>query len=88
MMLYTWFNIFNLADFLSTDLTSRTYSLNLDGIGLVRIHVTKGNLVSITYAGILLSINMNGANPFEFEDHAVYLDENDDVWLGIKADET
>lgn len=82
-MNYTWFLIFNLADFLTTDLGSKTYTLNLDGVGEKDILVTSGNLVSITYEGIVLSINLNTKNPFEFEDHAVYVDNNDDVYLGI-----
>lgn len=80
---YTWFLIFNLAEFIATDLGSKTYTLNLDGVGEKDILVTSGNLVSITYEGIVLSINLNTKNPFEFEDHAVYVDDNDDVYLGI-----
>lgn len=82
-MNYTWFLIFNLSEFLVTDLGSKTYTLNLDGIGEKDILVTSGNLVSITYDGIMLSIDLNSKSPFEFEDHAVYVDANDDVYLGI-----
>lgn len=82
-MNYTWFLIFNLAEFISLDLGSKTYTLNLDGVGEKDILVTSGNLVSITYDGIVLSINLNTKNPFEFEDHAIYVDDNDDVYLGI-----
>jgi hypothetical protein len=45
--------------------------------------VTKGNRISLTYEGIFLTLGMNDDNPFEFEDHAVFIDDNLDVWLGI-----
>ena len=82
-MIYTWFKIFNEGDFEAANLVSRTYSVNLEDIGQKDILVTKGNLISMTYEGVMLSLDMNGANPFEFEGFAIYRDENDDVWLGI-----
>ena len=82
-MIYTWFKIFNEGEFEASNLVSRTYTVNLEDIGQKDILVTKGNLVSMTYEGVMLSLDMNDANPFEFEGLAIYRDENDDVWLGI-----
>lgn len=82
-MTYTWYKIFNLVDFTALDLVSKEYVLNLEGIGQKSILVLKGNETSIQYNGVTLTINLNEKNPFEFDDHAVYLDENNDVHLGI-----
>jgi len=82
MSVYNWYEIFNLDEFEEEDLVSKTYQLTLSGIGLKEILVTKGNNTSIVYDDVFLSINMNDKNPFEFEDHAVYLDSENNVWLG------
>lgn len=78
-----WFKIFNLVEFNATGLVSRSFTYNLTGKGIKTFLVTKGNLVSITHEGIMLSIGLNEKNPFEFEGHAIYLDENDDVFWGF-----
>ena len=80
---YIWYCIFNLQTFEETGLYSRTITLNLDGLGLKDILITKANLTSITYEGVMLPIEMNNHNPFEFDGYAVYIDDVDDVWLGI-----
>lgn len=86
---YNWFLIFNLASFEATGLISRTYTVDLLNIGTKDVLVTKGNLVSLTYDGIMLSLNLLGANPFEMDGHACYLDDNGNVWLGTPVtDET
>lgn len=86
--MYTWYFIFNYDDFIALGLVSRTYDLILDGIGAKSVLVTKGNLVGITYEGVFLPLNLNDKNPFEMDGHAIYVDENDNVWLGIEvADE-
>ena len=87
-MVFTWFKIFNLTLFTATGLVSRKITLELEGLGAKDFLITKGNLTSILFDGVFLSINMNDQNPFIFEGFAVYLDDNDDVWLGIEVDET
>lgn len=82
-MNYNWFKIFNLTEFQASNLYSRAYTLNLAGVGLKTILATQGKTVSITYEGVILSINLNGKNPFQFEGLAVYLSEAQDVYLGI-----
>lgn len=86
-MEYNWFKIFNLTDFNALDLTSKEYVLNLEGIGQKSILVTKGKTVSLTYEGIMLAIELNNKNPFEFDDHAIYLDDSNDVYLGLPVEE-
>lgn len=85
-MIYNWFKVFNTTEFDELGLISKTYTLNLDGIGEKDILVTKGEGYGITYEGVFLSLLLNDLNPFEFEDLAVYVDENDDVYLGIASE--
>lgn len=86
-MIYYWYRIFNVNDFLDTGLTSKKYTWDLVAIGLTTILVTKGELVSMLYDGVMLSLDMNDKNPFEFENRAAYQKPNGDVYLGISAEE-
>lgn len=83
MNIYKWFKIFNLGTFEELELVSKTYSLELEGIGLKDFLVTKANLTSLTYEGVFLPLDLNDKNPFEFESLAVYVDDNQDVFLGL-----
>ena len=86
-MNYDWYLIFNKDEFEELDLVSKTYSLDLEGIGTKDVLVTWGEKLGITYEGIFLPLELNDENPFEFESHAVYIDEDNDVYLGIATDE-
>lgn len=81
---YDWFKIFNVDDFESLGLISKTYTYILQSLGEKDFLVTKGNLVGITYEGVYLPISMNDINPFEFEDFAIYKNADNDVFWGIK----
>ncbi len=87
-MIYDWYKIINKTEFEATGLVSREVEVLLDGVGLRTILVTKGNLLSITYEGVFLSIgvadDIETHNPFAFGGYAVYLDSNNDIWLGIE----
>jgi hypothetical protein len=83
MRIYDWYRVINLTAFENTGLVSRNVQVILGQLGLKNILVVKGNLISILYDDILLSIDLNGKNPFEFENHAVYVDDSYQIWLGI-----
>ncbi len=83
---YDVYKIINLDAFNATGLVSRKLSLFLGTLGLKEILVTRGNLVSILYEGVYLSLNLNDKNPFEFEDHCIFIDPNNDIFLGIKSE--
>jgi hypothetical protein len=85
---YTSYLIFNKTEFEALGLTSKTYTYNLDGIGERDILVTSGVALGITYEGVFLPLQLNGENPFYFEDHAIFIEEEtQNVYLGI-LDET
>lgn len=84
-MTYDWYLIFNKAEFEALELPSKEYTLNLEDIGEKTILVTQGNFVSILYESVFLPLEMNTKNPFEFDGHAIYVDDNDDVYLGVEV---
>lgn len=86
-MTYLWYKIFNTTEFDALDLVSKTYEVIIDDIGLKEILVTKGNGYGILYEGIFLSLNMNDENPNYFEDHGIFVSEDDDVYLGIGTED-
>lgn len=93
-MIFEWFKIFNLTEFEALSLVSKTYTQILEGIGQKDILVTKGECVSLLYDGVFLPIELNEINPFIKEgevatelNYAVYLDADNNVYLGIEADE-
>ena len=84
-MIFDWFEIFNTDDFDALGLVSKTYTLELEGLGEQDILITKGQGYGITYNDVFLSLQLNGDNPFIFEGFAIYRDENNDVFLGIEV---
>lgn len=78
-----WYLICNAAEFLATGLTSRSYDLLLAGIGQRSVLVTRGELVGLVYEGIFLVPRLAGINPMELDDHAAYIDADENLWLGI-----
>lgn len=81
--MFTWFKIFNRTEFDALGLVSKTYTLNLEGIGQKDILVTKGISYGMLYDDVFLSLALNDLNPFEFEDRAIYIDGFNDVFLGV-----
>lgn len=82
-MIFDWYKIFNLSAFLQANLVSRTYTLDLEDRGLQSFLVTNGNVVSVTFDGVILSIGMADANPFIFDNRAIFLDsDTQDVYVG------
>lgn len=87
-MIYSWLKLFNLTEFNNLLLGSKTYTVFIDGIGEKDFLVTKGNLVSVTYDGVMIPIGLNDKNQREFDDMAIYLDdETQDVYVGINGRE-
>lgn len=81
-MTYDWYLVFNLGDFIDTELVSREFDI-LFPTGKETILVTKGNEYSMLYKETFLPLGLAGENPFAFDDHAIYFDSDYNVWLGI-----
>lgn len=86
---FNWFLIFNRNEFEELDLVSRTYSVILDGIGEKDILVTQGNLLSMVYDGVMVSLGDVGETelpfvaPFLFDGLGAMQTSNGDVYLGV-----
>ncbi len=81
--MFNWYRLFNQTEFTDLEIPSKEFDVDLTGIGIETIMITKGNLVSILVDDVILPINLNSKNPFRFGERAVYLDDNGDVWLGV-----
>lgn len=84
-MTFDWYKVINRAEFLATGLVSRELDVFLEGVGAKTVLVTVGNYFSITIDEVMLSVGMTEDSPFVFQDRAVYVDANEDVWYGIKV---
>lgn len=87
-MLFNWYLIFNLEE-LPEEILSRTYRPNLAGFGIVDILVSRGELLTIYFEGVLLPIGFEGKNPFIGlgQQYAVYQDEEGNVYFGVRIQE-
>lgn len=81
-MEFKWYKIFNLTEWLATQLVSRTVTVFLEGIGEKEILIGQGNETSLTFDDVFLVLNFNSENPWQVGDWAIYQDEASDVWLG------
>lgn len=100
-MIYDWYKVINLTEFLALDIPSRNLTLNLQDLGPKEILVTYGVGLGLTYGDVFIPVNMNGYNPYEVNDQATYFDENDtnsyyatyideetqDVYIGLNGRE-
>lgn len=86
-MIFDWYKIFNLTEWLEEGLVSRKLSVSLDGKGETELLICQGNETSIQVDDVFLPINFGGKNPWSFSGYGVYLDENNDVWLGFEVEE-
>lgn len=84
-MIFDWYKLFNLEDFEATELASRELIVSLEGIGRTSVLISFGNTISITYNETFLPLNLPNRNPYIEEGYASYIDENEDVWLGIET---
>lgn len=85
--MFNWYQVFNRQAFLDTGLVSREFELFITDVGQKTILVTKGVGVSMLYEGVFLMVGLNDKNPFRIGEHAVFVDEVDDVWLGIYSED-
>jgi hypothetical protein len=91
-MIFNWYKIFNLADFLALGLVSKSYTVTLEDVGDEDFLVVKANMNSVVFRDVLLPIQFNGDNPTvrEGDDgtYAVYVKPNQDVYVGIELEDS
>lgn len=84
-MSYSWYKVFNKIEFEATGAFSSKLNVILTGIGQREVLITQGNTIGVTYEGTLLPVGFFGANPYTRDGKAVYLDTDQNVWLGIET---
>lgn len=77
-----WYKIVNLNDFLALGLVSRVYSINFT-FGAADVMICQGGSTNIFFDDVFLTLNLNGQNPYIFDNHLGYVDDNSDIWLGV-----
>jgi hypothetical protein len=82
-----WFKIFSLTEFLATELASKTYTAFLEGVGQKDILVTQGNVTGVLFEDTFIPLYFEGKNPYQRNKYAVYVDPDNDVWIGIEVPE-
>ncbi len=86
-MIFDWYELFSLPEFLATGLVSRTVKVVLEGKGQKDILITQGALTSIVFEDVFLPLQFEDANPFvrEGDDgtYAIYKDSDDMIHLGV-----
>lgn len=87
-MIFDGYKLFNRTEFEAEGIPSRTLFLNLQNIGVTEILISKGNELGILYEDEFLIVNFAGKNPNAKNGFAIFEDENQDIWLGIAAEES
>lgn len=84
-MIFDWYKVFNLDEFLAEQITSREMILLLESIGRTVLLISRGNLVSISFNDVFLPVNFSGDEPYVDSGYASYLDEDNNVWFGVEV---
>ncbi len=85
--MFDWYKLFNLTEWLEEELVSRKLTVFLDGIGQKEIMIFQGNETSILVDDdILLPVKFNEENPWVKSGYGVFVDVNQDVWVGFEVD--
>jgi hypothetical protein len=85
--MFNWYILFNKAEFIAKGLVSFEGEVNIEGVGIKNFLVTQGNLTSIVYDDVLLSIDLNQKNPFRLGEYAVWQDSLNNIWLGLYSED-
>lgn len=82
-MNYAWFNLYNKLVFEAEGIPSKSLTYDFTDYEVKTVLITKGNTIGILIDDVFLSIGLNDKNPFEFDGYACYIDENNDIFVGI-----
>jgi hypothetical protein len=82
-----WYRIANENEFLELGIPSKEYEYVFDNIGLRTATMYSGRFTCLSFEGIFLPVELNGLNPYQLEDYAIYKDDNSDIWLGVEFPE-
>jgi len=90
-MIFDWYNCFSKTDFLALSLLSKTYTVDLEGIGEESFTVYNQNYLSVAFRDVFIPLEFSDDNPTVREgdeaNYALYLDADDNVWIGIEVED-
>lgn len=84
-MIFEWYQLFNLTEWIEEGLVARTLLLDLEDRGRTQFLLTQGNTTGITYDGEFLPVNFLGQNPYTKNGYGIYVDDSDNVWFGFQV---
>lgn len=84
---YDWYRLFNVDDFLATELVSRQLVEVLQDRGRQTFLISRGNLLSITWQGVFLPLEFLDTNPYVDEGMASYVAADRWAWVGFEKPE-
>lgn len=77
-----------MTEFLATNLGSKIYNLNLEGVGQSDFTVFLGNVVSIKYLDEFMPVDMYDEPLYEKLNYAIYRDDQtNNVWFGFLVED-
>ncbi len=85
-MIFDWYNLFSLTEFVATGLVARTLVVQLEDRGRLTFQITQANTTAVYYDGTFLPVSFLDQNPYIRDNYAVYLDADSNVWFGFEVD--
>lgn len=80
------YKIMNLNDFDKMNVPQVYDNKNFQNVGNVSYCVFKGKNYGLIWKNELLVVGTNGVNPVESKHNSAYIDDNRDLWVGVKDD--
>lgn len=77
-----WYKLINYDDFIALDLVSHAIEMTFT-FGVQEVIIFKGISVCVLFDDVFLSLNLNDQNPYTFDNHLLYIDDANDIWLGV-----
>lgn len=82
--MFNWFKITNLDDLVAAGIPSREFEMILGQYGLKTIVVFVGETFDVLVDDVFLMGGLNSKNPYELENRAVFIDDDQNLWVGFK----
>lgn len=80
-----WYLVFNLTEWLATELISRTLTIFPEGMEQMDILITQGNVTGITVDDTFLPLGFGEQNPWFENGYGIFKDSDENVYLGFEV---
>jgi hypothetical protein len=86
-MIYDWYKLFSLPEWLAEGLVARTLVVELQDRGRERFEITQGNTTAVRHDDTFLPVQFMDRNPYVVGSKAIYKDASDNIWIGFEVAE-